>query len=280
VFAASQEARRPLLFGQLIIMIVYLPIFALTGVEGKLFHPMAFTVVIALLGAMILSITFIPAAVALFIGDKVSEKENRLMAVGQARLRAAAGARDARQAAGHHHRGGGRAAVGPAGHAAGHGVRAQPERGRLRHPGAAHSGHQPHAVGRDAEAAGKHAEGEVSGDRARVRAHRHGRDRVGPDAAEHLRRLHHAQARERVARARRQVARTRAELLAAVQEEVEKLPGNNYEFSQPIQLRFNELISGVRSDVAVKIFGDDMDVLNKTAAEVSETLGKIPARPK
>jgi cobalt-zinc-cadmium resistance protein CzcA len=67
----------------------------------------------------------------------------------------------------------------------------------------------------------------------------------------------------------------RAELLTAVQEEVEKLPGNNYEFSQPIQLRFNELISGVRSDVAVKIFGDDMDVLNKTAAEVSGVLGKI-----
>jgi multidrug efflux pump subunit AcrB len=68
-----------LLFGQLIIMVVYLPIFALTGVEGKMFHPMAFTVVIALLGAMILSVTFIPAAVALFIGDNVSEKENRLM---------------------------------------------------------------------------------------------------------------------------------------------------------------------------------------------------------
>ena len=72
VFAASQEARRPLLFGQLIIMIVYLPIFALAGVEGRMFHPMAFTVVTALLGAMILSITFIPAAVALFIGKKVS----------------------------------------------------------------------------------------------------------------------------------------------------------------------------------------------------------------
>ena len=79
VFAASKEARRPLLFGQLIIMVVYLPIFALTGVEGKMFHPMAFTVVAALVGAMILSVTFIPAAVALLIGDKVSEKESRLM---------------------------------------------------------------------------------------------------------------------------------------------------------------------------------------------------------
>ncbi|MFZ8373944.1 efflux RND transporter permease subunit, partial [Staphylococcus aureus] len=78
VFLASQEARRPLLFGQLIIMIVYLPIFALAGVEGKMFHPMAFTVVIALVGAMILSMTFVPAAVALFIGEKVAEKENFL----------------------------------------------------------------------------------------------------------------------------------------------------------------------------------------------------------
>lgn len=79
VFAAAREARRPLLYGQLIIMVVYLPIFALTGVEGKMFHPMAFTVVAALVGAMILSITFIPAAVALMIGKNVGEKENRLM---------------------------------------------------------------------------------------------------------------------------------------------------------------------------------------------------------
>ncbi len=81
VFAASQEARRPLLFGQVIIMTVYLPIFALAGVEGRMFHPMAFTVVTALLGAMVLSITFIPAAVALFIGKKVSETEDLLVAV-------------------------------------------------------------------------------------------------------------------------------------------------------------------------------------------------------
>lgn len=75
VFAASKEARRPLLFGQLIIMVVYLPIFALTGVEGKMFHPMAFTVVTALFGAMILSVTFVPAAVALFLNGNVSEKK-------------------------------------------------------------------------------------------------------------------------------------------------------------------------------------------------------------
>jgi heavy metal efflux system protein len=79
VFAAAHEARRPLLFGQLIIMIVYLPIFVLSGIEGKMFHPMAFTVVTALLGAMLLSITFVPAAVALFMNQPLREEEGRLM---------------------------------------------------------------------------------------------------------------------------------------------------------------------------------------------------------
>ncbi|RMO20292.1 Heavy metal efflux pump CzcA, partial [Pseudomonas cichorii] len=79
VFAAAREARRPLIFGQLIIMVVYLPIFALTGVEGKMFHPMAFTVVIALLGAMILSVTFVPAAIAMFVTGKVKEEEGVVM---------------------------------------------------------------------------------------------------------------------------------------------------------------------------------------------------------
>ncbi len=79
VFQAAREARRPLLYGQLIIMVVYLPIFALSGVEGKMFHPMAITVVLALAAAMVLSITFVPAAVALGMGERVAEKENRLM---------------------------------------------------------------------------------------------------------------------------------------------------------------------------------------------------------
>lgn len=69
--------------------------------------------------------------------------------------------------------------------------------------------------------------------------------------------------------------RTRQEVVQAVQKEVSKIPGNNYEFSQPIQLRFNELVSGVRADVAVKVFGDDMDVLNKTAREIEGVLKSI-----
>ncbi|MEN8259912.1 MAG: CusA/CzcA family heavy metal efflux RND transporter, partial [Pseudomonadota bacterium] len=83
VFDASQEARRAILFGQMIIVVVYLPIFALTGVEGKMFHPMAFTVVAALLSALLLSITFVPAAMALFGGKRVSDKENPIMVAAQ-----------------------------------------------------------------------------------------------------------------------------------------------------------------------------------------------------
>ena len=82
VFSAARNARRPLIYGQPIIMAVYLPIFALTGVEGKMFHPMAFTVVIVLITAMIISITFIPAAIALFVTNRVQEKENYVMRLG------------------------------------------------------------------------------------------------------------------------------------------------------------------------------------------------------
>ncbi|MBU2136459.1 MAG: CusA/CzcA family heavy metal efflux RND transporter, partial [Alphaproteobacteria bacterium] len=77
--SATDEVIRPSLFGVLIITLVYVPIFALTGVEGKMFHPMAITVVIALTAAMVLSLTFVPAAVALFVGGRVQEKESPVM---------------------------------------------------------------------------------------------------------------------------------------------------------------------------------------------------------
>ena len=67
------------MFGELIIMIVYLPILSLTGIEGKMFYPMAFTVIVALFSAMVLSVTFVPSAVALFFSGRLSEKENILM---------------------------------------------------------------------------------------------------------------------------------------------------------------------------------------------------------
>jgi cobalt-zinc-cadmium resistance protein CzcA len=74
--------------------------------------------------------------------------------------------------------------------------------------------------------------------------------------------------------------KTKAELLAELEAAVAKVPGNNYEFTQPIQMRFNELISGVRSMWRSRCYGDDMDVLNSTAEQIAKVLQAIPGRPK
>jgi cobalt-zinc-cadmium resistance protein CzcA len=271
VFAASQEARRPLLYGQLIIMVVYLPIFALTGVEGKMFHPMALTVVIALLGAMILSITFIPAAVAMFIGSNVGEKENRLM--GWARrvyhplLSRAMGAKAVVLTI---------AAVAvvlsgllatrlgsefiPSLNEGDFAIQA------LRIPGTSLS--QSVQMQQQLERTLKEEFPEIERVFARTGTAEIASDPMPPNISD-------AYVMLKPDDQWPTPKRTRQELVEAVQERVAKLPGNNYEFSQPIQLRFNELISGVRADVAVKVFGDDMDVLNKTAQEIAEVLGSI-----
>jgi cobalt-zinc-cadmium resistance protein CzcA len=272
VFLASKESRRALLFGQLIIMVVYLPIFALTGVEGKMFHPMAFTVVAALVGAMILSVTFIPAAVALFIGNRVSEKENflmvqakrwygpllnRVMAAKAVVLTAAA------------------VAVALCGFIATRmGSEFVPSLNEgdfaiqaLRIPGTSLS--QSVAMQQQLEATLKAKFPEIDRIFARTGTAEIAADPMPPNISDGYIMLKPVSEWP-------EPRKSRDELLAAVQEVVGKIPGNNYEFSQPIQLRFNELISGVRSDVAVKIFGDDMDILNKTAEDVSSMLQKIP----
>ena len=272
VFLASKESRRALLFGQLIIMVVYLPIFALTGVEGKMFHPMAFTVVAALVGAMILSVTFIPAAVALFIGHRVSETENflvvqakrwygplldRVMAAKAVMLAAAAvavvlcGLIATRMGS----------EFVPSLNEGDFAIQA------LRIPGTSLS--QSVAMQQQLEATLKAKFPEIDRVFARTGTAEIASDPMPPNISDGYIMLKPVSEWP-------EPRKSRDELLAAIQDVVGKVPGNNYEFSQPIQLRFNELISGVRSDVAVKIFGDDMDVLNKTGEEISSMLQKIP----
>lgn len=271
VFLASQEARRPLLFGQLIIMIVYLPIFALAGVEGKMFHPMAFTVVIALVGAMILSVTFIPAAVALFIGDKVAEKENRVMAwarkVYEPLLDRVMDAKPFVMTF---------AAVTvvlsgllatrlgsefvPSLNEGDFAVQA------LRIPGTSLT--QSVAMQQQLESTLKAKFPEIERVFARTGTAEIAADPMPPNISDSYVMLKPVSEWP-------EPRKTRDELVAAVKAEVAKMPGQNYEFSQPIQLRFNELISGVRADVAVKVFGDDMDVLNDSAQKISVLLQGI-----
>ena len=271
VFAASKEARRPLLFGQLIIMVVYLPIFALTGVEGKMFHPMAFTVVTALLGAMILSVTFVPAAVALFLNGNVSEKENRLMVwlkQGYAPLldwvmvskplvltiaaviMVLSGLTASRMGS----------EFVPSLDEGDFALHA------MRIPGTSLT--QAIDMQVQLEKIIKSFP-EVDTVFAKLGTAEVATDPMPPNVADNFVML---KPREQWP----DPERSKADLVAAIQEAVEQVPGNNYEFTQPIQMRFNELISGVRSDVAVKVFGDDMDVMNETAEQIAEVLEGIP----
>jgi len=272
IYEAARESRRPLLFGQLIIMVVYVPILALTGVEGKMFHPMAYTVLLALFGAMVLSVTFVPAAIALFIGNRVAEKENRLMEWAKSRYQPALKSGLSNSpvvftfAA--------VAVVFSVAVASRLGSEFVPSLNEgdfaiqaLRIPGTSLT--QSVEMQKQLEARLKAKFPEIERVFARTGTAEIAADPMPPNISDGYIMLKPVDQWP-------EPRKTRDELLAAIREEAALVPGNNYEFSQPIQLRFNELISGVRSDVAVKIFGDDNEVLNKTAAEVAEALGKVP----
>jgi len=271
VFAAAKEARRALIFGQLIIMVVYLPIFALTGVAGKMFHPMAFTVVIALLGAMILSVTFVPAAIALFVTGKVKEEENLVMRTAR---RAYAPVLDwvmARRPLVF-----GLAVltiVGSGVVASRMGSEFIPSLSEgdfaqqaLRVPGTSLT--QSVQMQQQLEKTLMAQVPEIQRVFARTGTAEIASDPMPPNISDSYVMLKPKDQWP-------DPKKSRETLIADIQRASAIVPGSAYELSQPIQLRFNELISGVRSDVAVKVFGDDMAVLNKTAGEIAETLQKL-----
>ena len=254
--SAAGEVIKPSLFGVLIITLVYVPIFALTGVEGKMFHPMAITVVIALTAALVLSLTFVPAAVALFVTGKVEEKESRMMRgarrVYEPALAMALRLRVAFVA-------GAVALVLLAAFAASRmGSEFVPNLDEgdiamhaLRIPGTSLS--QAVRMQAALEARIKQMP-EVERVVAKIGTAEVATDPMPPSVADTFIML---KDRKDWPDPRKPRARLVAELQAAVA----TIPGNNYEFTQPIQMRFNELLSGVRADVAVKVFGDDLDQL-------------------
>ena len=272
VFAAAKEARRPLIFGQLIIMVVYLPIFALTGVEGKMFHPMAFTVVIALLGAMILSVTFVPAAIAMFVTGKVKEEEGFVMR--SARLRYAPVLKFVLG-----HRGlvfcialvlivlSGFTATRMGSEFIPSLSEGDFALQALRVPGTSLT--QSVDMQQRLEKAVMAKVPEVERMFARTGTAEIAADPMPPNISDSYVMLKPQSEWP-------DPNKSRATLIAQLQQAAATVPGSNYELSQPIQLRFNELVSGVRSDVAVKVFGDDMAVLNQTAAKIAATLQTVP----
>jgi cobalt-zinc-cadmium resistance protein CzcA len=270
VFAATNEVIRPSLFGVGIIAAVYLPIFALSGVEGKMFHPMAITVVMALSAALLLSLTFVPASVALLFRGTVSEREVWLMRAARRvyeplllqalRWRIAVIATAAGLVI----------FCGLLASRMGSEFIPNLDEGdiamhALRIPGTSLS--QAIAMQKQLEAAVMQ-QPEVERIFAKLGTAEVANDPMPPSVADNFIML---KPREQWPDSRK----PKQAVVEELQQRVAAMPGNNYEFTQPIQMRFNELISGVRTDVAVKVYGDDLAILNRVAGEIRETLERI-----
>ncbi|MEO7413820.1 MAG: CusA/CzcA family heavy metal efflux RND transporter [Opitutaceae bacterium] len=269
--SATVEVIKPSIFGVFIITVVYVPIFALTGVEGKMFHPMAFTVVTALIGAMIFSLTFVPAAVAIFVTGKVSEKDNLVIRGAKALylpvLRFAMSVRPAAALVAV-------VLMGLAGLAASKmGTEFIPSLDEgdiamhaLRIPGTSLT--QALKMQGAVEDAVR-AFPEVDKVFAKMGTADVATDPMPPSVADTF----------IILKPREQwpdPTRAKEDLVEAMIEATAKVPGNNYEFTQPIEMRFNELISGVRSDVAVKVYGDDLETMNTSARQIEAVLKAVP----
>ncbi|WP_342805864.1 CusA/CzcA family heavy metal efflux RND transporter [Alteromonas sp. M12] len=270
VFTATKEVIRPALFGVFIITAVYLPIFALEGVEGKMFHPMALTVVIALLCAMVLSITFVPAATALLFKKPVKERRNVIMSgatfvykpslkwVMKARWFVVVFAV---------------ALVGIMGYQAtklGSEFVPNLDEGdiamhALRIPGTSLS--QAVALQESLEARIMEMP-EVERVFAKIGTADIATDAVPPSVADNFIIMKPREQWPNPNKTKDQIV----EDLAAL---VEPIPGNRYEFLQPIQMRFNELLSGVRAELAIKVFGDDFEILNAVGSEIESAIGSV-----
>jgi len=271
VFSATREVRKASIFGELIIMVVYLPILTLTGIEGKMFFPMAFTVLAALGAAMILSVTFVPAAVAIFLGGRISEKENILIrtakAIYEPMLRAAIAARGAVAAAAvilvmlclllASRMGSEFIPRLDEGDFALH---------ALRIPGTSLT--QAVEMQRTLEAKLGQIP-EVKEIFTKLGTAEIATDPMPPSVADCFIMI----------KPRKDWPNPdmpKSELAEKVMAAAKSVPGNNYELLQPIEMRFNELIAGVRSDVAVKVFGDKMEVMEETAGQIEDVLKQVP----
>ncbi|WP_096087142.1 efflux RND transporter permease subunit [Agaribacterium haliotis] len=270
VFEATSEVIRPSLFGVAIITIVYIPIFSLTGVEGKMFHPMAATVVMALLSAMVLSLTIVPAAVAVFMNGKISEKES--IVITKAKLAYRPLLKLALKF---------RWAVVSFASclvvlslwlASTLGSEFIPQLNEgdialhaMRIPG---TGLEQAVEMQEILEQKIKAFQEVDKVFARIGTAEVATDPMPPNVADNF----------VILKPRSEwpdTTKTKDELVEEMERALEELPGNNYEFTQPIQMRFNELISGVRADLGIKMFGDDLDQLLLTANDVLKIVNDI-----
>jgi cobalt-zinc-cadmium resistance protein CzcA len=271
VWVATREMIQPSVFGQAIIITVYLPILSLTGIEGKMFTPMAMTVIFALVAAFVLSLTFVPAMVVLCIRGRVTEQENVLVRL--AKWVYAPVLRLALQL---------RFVIVPLALAAFVGaVLLFGTLGQEFVPTLDEQDIAAHAMRIPSTALTQSLHMQLQVEKtlsalpevalvfSKTGTAEMASDPMPPNVSDTF----------IILKPRAQWPHPdepKSALIQRMEAALEEVPGNNYEFTQPIQMRFNELISGVRSDVAIKVYGDDFDAMQTTAAALAGVLQEIP----
>ncbi|MBR0874741.1 CusA/CzcA family heavy metal efflux RND transporter [Bradyrhizobium tropiciagri] len=267
VRASAVEMVQPSLYGQTIILLVYVPLLTFTGVEGKMFEPMALTVILALAAAFVLSLTLVPALIAITITGRVQEKENRIVAALKrwyhpllrrsvatpAPVIAVAVALFAAALVGFSRLGQ-------------EFIRSLDEKNiamhALRIPSTALS--QSQAMQLSVEKTVSRFP-QVSFVFSKTGTAEVASDPMPPNASDTFIILKPREAWPNP-------SMTKEQLIDEIAKAVGRLPGNVYEFTQPIQMRFNELLAGVRGDIAVKVFGDEFEPMQKAAGQVAAAL--------
>jgi cobalt-zinc-cadmium resistance protein CzcA len=270
VFQATNEVIRPSLFGVLIITVVYIPLFSLTGVEGKMFQPMAATVIMALIAAMLFSITIVPAAVAMFMGGKVSEKESFIIVAAKSAYRPIIHL--ALKLRWFVLVGSVVLVVGSLWLATRLGSEFVPQLDEgdialhaMRIPGTGIE--QAVAMQKTLESTLMEYE-QVLTVFAKTGTAEVATDAMPPNVTDTFVML----------KPRAQWPDpdlSKADFVETLERDLQAVTGNNYEFTQPIQMRFNELISGVRADLGIKVFGDDLTALVASANDILTVLQSI-----
>ncbi|ALO36176.1 cation transporter [Colwellia sp. MT41] len=270
VFQATNEVIRPSLFGVIIITVVYIPLFSLTGVEGKMFQPMAATVVIALLSALVLSVTLVPAAIALFMTGDISDKESLVIKVSKSiykplllmamKMRWFVLSLATILV------------IFSTWLATTLGTEFIPQLNEedillqaIRIPG---TGIEQAVEMQKLLEQSIIQFPQVLNVFSKIGTPEIANDPMPPNVADTFIML----------KPRSEwpdVNLTHAELATDIMAKVAKLPGNNFELTQPIEMRFNELISGVRADLGIKVIGDDLQQLLTTANAIREVLEQV-----
>ncbi|MBS0207763.1 MAG: CusA/CzcA family heavy metal efflux RND transporter [Planctomycetes bacterium] len=271
VMLAGKEIIKPIVFGQAIIIMVYVPMLTFTGIEGKMFEPMAITVILALVASFVLSITFVPAMIAIFVTGKVKEGEGRMVEKAKeyylpwlertiARPGKTAGIATALVLL----------AIVTFNFLGREFIPTLDEKDMamqaLRIPSTSLTQSQTMQFEVEKAVSGFK---EVAFVFSKTGSAEMASDPMPPNATDTFIILKDQKEWP-------DPKLPKSELIKRVEEAVRKVPGNNYEFTQPIQMRFNELIAGVRGDVAVKIYGDDFGAMGKTGGQIMQQLQAIP----